>query len=41
MLCYINHDILVTMVTKLAQCLLLFVVVKFMSATVKESLYQI
>ena len=40
MLCYINHDILVTMVTKRTRWPPLFLL-KFTSGTLKESLYQI
>ena len=39
-MCYINHDILVTMVTKRTRWPPLFLL-KFMSGTLKESLYQI
>ena len=40
MMCYINHDILVTMVTKRTRWPTLFLL-KFTSVTLKESLYQI
>ena len=41
MLCYLNHDILVTMVTKQTWWLPFLCVLKFMSGAVEESLYQI